>query len=248
MTTLKLAVLCSLFFFYGSALVEGYEFIESYPISVKEPSGLTYDPKTDTLWTVRDGGGGIYQLDKQGKVLKTISILSDDLEGIAYKPDSDTFLLAEERNREILEVDRRGTVLRKIKTPIKYSFWHLNHGIEGVCYDRRRGRIFAVNEKSPRMVMELDKRGFIVNSFDVEEASDLSGICCDNASGNLLILSHESRKVMEFTTEGKLLNSFPIDIPVSIKKAEGITKDADGNMYIICEKTQTLYVYAPIKE
>lgn len=247
MVVLRLVMLCGLLLFCRDVLAEGYELLESYPVDVREPSGLTYDPQTDTLWTVQDGGGGIYQIDKQGKVLETINIPSDDLEGIAYKPDTDTFLLAEERKREILEVDRQGKVLREINTPIKYSFWHINHGLEGVCYDPRRQSIFVANEKSPRMVVGLDMRGDVVGSFDVEGVGDLSGMCYDDTNGNLLVLSHESRKVMEFTPDGKLLRSFSIDFPISIEKAEGIAKDADGKMYIICEKRKVLYVYTPVK-
>ncbi|MEE9584896.1 MAG: SdiA-regulated domain-containing protein, partial [Candidatus Brocadiales bacterium] len=176
-----------------------YRLVRSYPVAVEEPSGLSYDPQTDTLWTVRDGGGGVYQLDKRGNLLKAIDIPSNDLEGIAYKPHSDTFLLAEERNRVIQEIDRKGKILQTIKVPIEYSWLHLNHGLEGVGCDPKSGHIFVVNEKSPRAVMELDANGVVLRSFDVQQAEDLSGICYDNASGNLLILSHESKKVMEFT-------------------------------------------------
>ena len=220
-----------------------YRFVKSFPVAVEEPSGLAYDTKTDTLWTVRDGGGGLYQIDKRGIVLETIDVPSSDLEGIAYKPSTDTFLLAEERNREIKEIDRQGKTLRTVKVPINYRLWHLNHGLEGIGYDPENGHVFVVNEKAPRRVMELDEGGTIAGSFEVDEAGDLSGIHRDTGSGNLLILSHESKKVMEYTPGGKLLGSFTIDVP----KAEGITMDADGNIYIICDETNTLYVYSPVE-
>lgn len=228
----------------GPAAAVEYEMAGSFPVQVGEPSGLAYDPQTDTLWTVRDGGGGVYQLDKRGELLTIIDIRTNDLEGIAYNPLSDTFLLAEERHREILEIDRQGNVLRTIAVPIKWRMWHINHGIEGVTINPRNGHVFVVNEKSPVAVMELDENGSIVKSFEVEEADDLSGIHYDYQSGNLLVLSHESKKVMEFTPEGSLKGSFSIDIP----QAEGITRDASGNIYVICEKSKTLYVFAPVKK
>lgn len=233
-----------LLLFCRSATAIEYEMVDSFPVKVSEPSGLAYDPQTDTLWTVRDGGGGIYQLDKQGELLTIIDIPTNDLEGIAYNPLGDTFLLAEERHREILEIDRQGNVLRKIAVPIQWRMWHINHGIEGVSINPKDGHIFVVNEKSPKAVIELDKNGNITKSFEVEEADDLSGIHYDYPSDNLLVLSHESKKIMEFTPEGILISAFPVDIP----RAEGITKDADGNIYVICEKSATLYVFAPIKE
>ncbi len=242
MRTLIFAILCISFVHSETVLAAGYKFVKSFTVAVEEPSGLTYDQKTDTLWTVRDGGGGLYQLDKQGKVLKAINIPSDDLEGIAYKASSDTFLLAEERKREILEIDRDGAIIQRINVPIKYRLWNLNYGIEGVSYNPKNGHIFIVNEKHPRAVMELDEDGVIIKSFEVEELGDLSGIYYDSTSGNLILLSHESKVIMEFTPEGEFTSVFSIDVP----KAEGITKDGSGNIYIICDKTNTLYVYAPI--
>ncbi|HCN18701.1 MAG TPA: hypothetical protein DIS73_00175 [Planctomycetia bacterium] len=226
------------------AAVGEYELADSFPVQVVEPSGLTYDPHTDTLWTVRDGRGGVYQLDKQGELLTIIDIRTNDLEGIAYNPLNDTFLLAEERHREILEIDRQGNVLRTIKVPIEWRMWNLNHGIEGVSIDPRTGHVFVANEKSPKAVIELDEDGNVIKSFEVEEADDLSDICYAYSSGNLLVLSHESKKIMEFTPGGKLVSSLTIDIP----QAEGITKDADGNIYIICDKSETLYVFTPVKK
>ncbi len=55
------------------------------------------------------------------------------------------------------------------------------------------------------------------------------------------MLSHESKAVLEFTRRGQLLKSFSIEVT----QAEGITKDNKGYIYIICEATGNLYVYAP---
>ncbi len=235
------------FFAAGHAAATEYELVRSYPVDVEEPSGLAYDPKTNTLWTVRDGGGGLYQLNKRGELLGRIELLSNDLEGIAYLPSTDTFLVVEERTREILEIDRQGNVLWAIKVPIDYNWWDIfqrNHGTEGVAFDPKSGRIFVINEKNPKVVMELIEGDVIVKSFEVTEAEDLSGIHFDTKSGNLLVLSHESKKIMEFTPDGKLISSFQIDAP----KAEGITKDSDGNIYIICEQSRALYMYAPVRK
>ncbi|HHT9117551.1 MAG TPA: SdiA-regulated domain-containing protein [Candidatus Hypogeohydataceae bacterium YC38] len=216
--------------------------VESFPVAVKEPSGLTYDPLHDTLWTVQDGGGIVYEITKKGEVSGSIDLSSNDLEGIAYRPDTQTFLLAEERKREIVEIDRKGKVLKTIKVPISYHLWNMNYGIEGVSLDPKSGNIFVVNEKKPKMVMELKEDGTVLNSFEVKDADDLSDIYYDATTGNLLVLSHESRKVMEFTRKGKLVSSFSIEA----SKAEGITRDASGFLYIICEKGQKLYIYSPL--
>jgi uncharacterized protein YjiK len=218
-----------------------YRLVGTFPVDVKEPSGLTYDPVHDSLWTVQDGGGDLYEIDKKGNVLKKVPLKSGDLEGIAYKPDTDTFLLAEERRREVVEVDRTGKVLRTIKVPIEWHYWNLNYGIEGVAFEPRSKGIFVANEKKPCQVMEMEEDGCVVHVFDVEKVSDISDLYYDAANDRLLVLSHESKSILELNRMGHPLKSFPIEAV----KAEGITKDSKGYLYIICEDTSTLYVYAP---
>lgn len=227
--------------FTGDTAAEEYTLAGTFQVRVSEPSGLAYDPEHKTLWTVRDGGGGVYEIDKKGKTLKKLPVVSSDLEGIAYKPDSQTFLLAEERKRQVVEIDRKGKVIKTIDVPIRWHYWNINSGIEGVAYDPKSRHIFVANEKNPRMVMELEEDGKPVNFFEVKDALDLSDIYCDYTRDTLLVLSHESKKVMEFTRQGRLLSTFPVEAT----KAEGITKDEDGNLYIMCEETKRLYVYAP---
>ncbi len=162
-------VLFSLFLALLSPAIHGaeYKLVGTFPVDVKEPSGLAYDPVHDSLWVVQDGGGGrfsmdkkgdrasLFEIDKKGNVLKKVPIRSNDLEGIAYRPDADTFLLAEERRREVVEVDRAGKILKAFKVPIERDYWNLNFGIEGVAYDPKGKSIFVANEKRPRQVMEL---------------------------------------------------------------------------------------------
>src|SRR3990167_6921144 len=238
----------------SSPVVQGaeYKLSGTFHVAVKDPSGLTYDPVHDSLWTVQDhgnglaeklmgGGGGLFEIDKKGKVLKKMSLkVSNDPEGIAYRADSVTFLLAEERKREVVEIDRAGKTLRTIKVPIKWGYRDLNHGIEGVAYDPRSKSIFVANEKNPTQVMELKEDGNVVNSFEVIEVSDVSDLYYDATTDRLLVLSHENI-LLEFTRKGQLIKTFPIEAD----KAEGVTKDSRGYLYIICEVTSTLYVYAP---
>ena len=247
--TLVLAVLV---FLNSSVQGAEYKLSGTFHVAVKDPSGLTYDPVHDSLWTVRDhgsglaeklmgGGGGLFEIDKKGKVLKKMPLkASNDLEGIAYRADTDTFLLAEERKREVVEIDRAGKTLRTIKVPIKWGYRDLNHGIEGVAYDPRSKSIFVANEKNPTQVMELKEDGNVVNSFEVIEVSDVSDLYYDATTDRLLVLSHENI-LLEFTRKGQLIKTFPIEAD----KAEGVTKDSRGYLYIICEVTSTLYVYAP---
>ncbi|MFQ5862032.1 MAG: SdiA-regulated domain-containing protein [Candidatus Brocadiales bacterium] len=225
----------------GHAAATEYNLIETYTVGAREPSGLAYDPSDDTLWVVEDRGGGIYQIQKHGEdILGAVIFTSEDLEGIAYNPASKTFFLAEERKRFILEIDKKGKLLKTIDIPIEYDETDVNHGFEGVTFDPVSRHLFVVNEKNPVAVLEVTYDAKIVNSFEVD-AEDLSGICLDSRTGNLLVASHESQMVMEFTRDGKLVSSFMLDV----SKPEGIAIDRDGLLYIVCEETQHLYVYTP---
>lgn len=227
--------------FVSRGATAGYNLVGTFPVAIKEPSGLTYDPINDSLWTVQDGGGDLFEIDKKGNVLKKVPLKSGDLEGIAYKADTDTFLLAEERRREIVEIDRRGKTLETVKVPIEWHYWNLNYGIEGIAFEPRSKGIFVANEKKPCRIIEMEQDGRIVQVFDVDKVSDISGLHYDATSDRLLVLSHESKSVLELNRMGQFVRSFPIEAA----KAEGITKDNKGYLYILCEATSTLYVYAP---
>lgn len=218
-----------------------YDLIETYTIGAREPSGLAYDPGTDSLWVVEDNGGGIYEIQKRGEeILGAIIFKSEDLEGIAFNPDTKTFFIAEERKRFIIEIDQKGKILKTIDVPIEYDDDEVNYGFEGVSYDPKSGHLFVVNEKNPTAVLEVTPDAKIVNSFEVD-SGDLSGICLDSRTGNLLVLSEESKALMEFTRDGTLVSTFLLDI----SKPEGIAIDNDGLLYIVCEESQRLYVYTP---
>ncbi len=218
-----------------------YDLIETYTLAVRRPSGLTYDPTTDSLWVVEDRGGEIYQIEKRGEdFLETIDIKSDDMEGIAYNPETDTFFIAEERKRAIFEVDRKGKILNTLEIDIQYDEVDTNRGFEGVTFDPESKHLFVVNEKNPVAVLEITPDGKIVNSFEVR-AENLSGICLDSSRGELLVLSPGSKMGMIFTKDGKLQSSVDIDIP----KPGGIAIDDERYIYVVCEDTQKLYVYAP---
>ena len=218
-----------------------YDLIETYTVAVRDPSGLTYDPTTDSLWVVEDRRGKIYQIQKRGEdVLGSIDFKSDDMEGIAYNPETDTFFIAEERKRVIFEVDKKGKILKTIEIGILYDEADTNKGLEGVTFDPESKHLFVVNEKNPVAVLEVTLDGTIVNSFEVN-AENLSGICLDSRTGDLIVLSPGSKMGMVFTKDGRLLSSVDLDIP----RPAGIAIDNEGYIYAVCEDTQRLYVYAP---
>ena len=262
---LLIFVLLALIFYAPAVRGAEYHLLGSFNVAVREPSGLAYDPKNDSLWTVQDNGGDLYEIDKKGNVLKRVPLRpplvqfrfpslarrgdilrkallrSGDWEGVYYKSDTDTLLLSDERTRQVIEVDRTGKPLKTIKVPIEWHYLDINHGTEGVAYDAKTKTIFVANEKNPRRVMELKEDGSVVSAFDVKvrKAEHLSDLYYDTTSDRLLVLARTM--ILEYTRKGKLLKTFPIEAI----KAEGMTKDNKGYLYIIDESTSILYIYAP---
>jgi uncharacterized protein YjiK len=76
---------------------------------------------------------------------------------------------------------------------------------------------------------------------------DLSGIYFDWQSGNFLILSHESRCIVETTLDGKKIAVLSLVAPSAgltktAVQPEGITMDHLGNLYV-CDERSSLYVF-----
>lgn len=59
--------------------------LDSYEMSIYEPSGLSYSPDKESLYTVSDRGM-VYQISLTGNTLRELSFTGDDFEGITVDP------------------------------------------------------------------------------------------------------------------------------------------------------------------
>ena len=71
-------------------------------------------------------------------------------------------------------------------------------------------------------------------------ATDLSDIHFDAQTGHLILLSDESRLVMELGADGRMLsyrslNGLFSDLKRSAPQPEGVTLDDDGTLYVVSE-------------
>jgi uncharacterized protein YjiK len=119
-------------------------------------------------------------------------------------------------------------------------------------------KIFIAKEKRPRKVIEiqglLDRQCFAeVTVKERDEISlwllgarDFSGLHYDHHSGNLLILSDDSRRVIEMSLTGKFISTLPLTsgqkgLATTINQPEGIAL-GNGNLVILGEPNR-LYRY-----
>ena len=211
------------------------ELFATYKIDVLEPSGLTINETGTILYTVSDNTGSIYKLSTEGAILKTYNINGDDLEGVSiYKENK--LLLAEERTKQIVEYDLgSGSILRH---SISYENKDDNSGIEGVAFKENDGSTFILNEKNPGKLFRLRADFSIIVEYDLNFASDYSGIFYDISTNNLWILSDQNKTLNRCTLQGVLIEKYPI----AVKQAEGVAITND-KVYIVSDAEAKLYVY-----
>ncbi len=213
------------------------EFLNSYKTKVPEPSDLALSYDRKAVWTVSDETNKAYLISFEGKILKTIKLKSEDPEGITVIDDT-TLAVVFERKRTLVKITTKGKELER-KT-FKELKGDLNSGLEGVTYNPNNKHFFMVNEKSPRLFIELDPDLNIIQKKEITYAKDYSGIFYDKEKDRLWIISDESSMIGQCDFEGNLIESFRVKVP----QMEGIAVDHIAKrIYAISDLTGELFVY-----
>jgi len=223
-------------------------------------SALTYNDETDTLFTTINIPSQIVELTREGEILRRFPVEGvEDLEGIAHM-EGNLFALIDERKQQIYRVAIEADTLEiDVQDAPRLGLGILlndNLGFEGISWDEKNHRLFVAKEKSPR-VFEIrglprlmDGQGNGEINLQIHEwqpkqhfrhfVRDLSSLSSDNQSGRILLLSDESRLLVEYSAEGELAGLMPLwrgwhGLTESIPQAEGVAVGRDGTIYIISE-------------
>ncbi len=220
----------------------------------KNLSGLTFCPSSNTLFAISNKPCRIYELNKNGKLLRTIALPGfQDTEGIVYVHD-DLFAIIEERRHtlNLLQITANTTTVNRqqaLNSITVDSKDTDNFGFEGVAYDPRKSIFFIANEKKQRQIIKIT--GWptgaplqIQTDTDVIhkdlDMGDFSGLHFDVSSGHLIFLSDESKRVTEVSIEGEQISSMELEGGLSglesdIPQPEGIAMDQSASLYIVSE-------------
>lgn len=220
-------------------------------------SGLTFDDQRQQLWSVVNNPPELLSLSTEGQLTARYPLTGlHDVEGVTYLGD-DLLLLIEERSQRlvVIAVPERGQPIepQALASLQLQLFEHSNQGFEGVGYDRANDRLFVVKEHSPRKLYEIQGLKRSLNSSaqiqvidreawiaDKPMARDFSSVHYDEQSGHLLLLSDESKMILELDHDGTLASfrslwSWFSGLKHSVPQAEGLTLDNQGHLYLVSE-------------
>lgn len=221
-------------------------------------SAITYDSDQDRLLAVINGGPTeLVVLSKRGELLERYPLHGfGDIEGVTYIGHG-RVAVSDERAQQIsifqLPAQPRVVDISEARYFSLGINLNGNKGFEGVTYDAAGDRLFIVKERDPRQLYEVrgvaaslegrmqlaihDRSAWIA---DQVFATDLSDIHFDAQTGHLILLSDESRLLMELSGEGEMisyrsLNGMFSDVRHSAPHPEGVTIDNDGILYVVSE-------------
>ena len=207
-------------------------------LDLAEPSGLSYDPTTQTLWTVNDPPTNqIYNISLDGELLQTLNFVGNDLEGIAFDLSTNTLWIAEEETSEIINISLQGEELQRVDLSI--SQYTSGSGLEGLCLGSS-GEFYLLKEKDPGLFIEVSQDFTTLTETELSFADDYSGIYYDSTREGFWIVSDESEMLFLWDLTNGVREQYPLNFP----KAEGIVFIAETNtFYIVSDSEQKLYKF-----
>ena len=205
---------------------------------VPEPSGLALDNDGIHFWTVSDQTGNLYRLAANGVVVATYELNGEDLEGVAVDPRDGSLLVVEERAGTVIHLNRNGQEIERW-TPSGLPDM-ANSGLEGVVVEPQTGHIFLLKEKSPGLLIEMNRQGAVVASHELDFASDFSGLCLAADQRSLIVLSDQSASATWCDFWGQPTRT----LATGLDKGEGLTINPSGTrIFAVSDRLSTLTTF-----
>lgn len=220
-------------------------------------SGLTFDPDRNLLWAVTNGPNELFALSKTGDIVQRHTLEGfHDVEAVSYLGDG-RLVLSEERRQTLVFVNAPlpgETLIRANYKGLTIDYGEAdNDGYEGLAYDLSGDRLFVAKERRPMRLLEIKGiRASMTGDFslDIQDrstlvrekvfATDLSSVVFDQRSGHLVLLSDESKLLIEIGDDDEVVGFSSLaagsaGLSQAIPQAEGVTIDAQGNLYVVSE-------------
>nr|WP_322940578.1 SdiA-regulated domain-containing protein [Pseudomonas sp. s4] len=227
-----------------------------------ETSGLTYNPVTGTLFTVTGKNPLLVELSREGEVLRRIQLKGfSDPEAVEMM-DNGRMAIVDERKRQLTTFTLHDGDLEL--DAADYPGFDLgfadagNKGFEALAWDARSSSLMLGKERSPMGLFSLPFPGAygaagVMQPFGDGNLGmrDISSLTIDARTGHALVLSDESRMLLELDRSGHPVSFLSLTgglngLEQGIKQAEGVTMDEEGNIYIVAEPN-LFYVFSKVQ-
>ena len=216
-----------------------------------ETSGLSWSPLTGTLFTVTGQNPQLIEFTPAGVVLRRIR-LSGFADPEAVEVLDDGRLAIVDERRRLVAVFRLEPGVESIELD-DLAIHDLgfpdagNKGFEGLAWDPLGQRLLLAKERDPLGLFALPFPGEdgAVGALEALPnqpllVRDLSSLAIDPRSGHMLMLSDESRLLVELDLQGEPRSFISLfgglnGLVQGIDQAEGVAMDGEGNIYVVGE-------------
>ncbi|MFJ4251881.1 Uncharacterized protein YjiK [Pseudomonas helmanticensis] len=215
-----------------------------------EASDLSYNPQTKTLFSVMGKNPFLVELTLQGDVLRKMPLVGwVNPEGLTVM-ENGLMAIVDEREHilTIVKVDANTRELNIADFP-KYDLGpsaNQNKAFEAITWDPRNQQLLLGEERPPALftwksdgsqILKGDKQKLASDELDIR---NLSALAIDPRTGHTLVLSADSHLLLELDEKGEqvsfmtLLSGFN-GLKKTIPRAEGVTMDEAGTLYMVSE-------------
>ncbi|MDE3738891.1 SdiA-regulated domain-containing protein [Pseudomonas resinovorans] len=234
--------------------------IEAQPIEgvTQNLSAIAFDHDRGNLLAVTNGGPmEMLALDRSGKLTARYPLVGfDDPEGLAYM-GNDLVVIADERKHRLVFFELPATPgpihMDSAQSLTLDILAGGNKGFEGVAYDPEHDRLYVAKERDPRQLYAISGvKGSLAGKLQLEVkdltewvdrfvfSTDISSLDFDRRTGHLLVLSDESKLMIELSPEGRVISYRSLlgssdDLEKTAPQPEGITLDDDGELFVVSE-------------
>ncbi|WP_312703744.1 SdiA-regulated domain-containing protein [Stutzerimonas nitrititolerans] len=216
-----------------------------------ETSGLSWSPLTGTLFTVTGQNPKLVEFTPAGVVLRRIH-LSGFADPEAVEVLDDGRLAIVDERRRLVAVFRLEPGVESVELD-DLAHYDLgfpdagNKGFEGLAWDPHGQRLLLAKERDPLGLFALPFPGEdgAVGALEALPnqpllVRDLSSLAIDPRSGHMLMLSDESRLLVELDLQGEPRSFISLfgglnGLVQGIDQAEGVAMDGEGNIYVVGE-------------
>ncbi len=207
--------------------------LDTYKMSIYEPSGLSFTANGKDFFTVSDRGM-IYKISQKGETIKQLIYEGEDFEGVTVDNINYQIYIVKERSGELVKLDYSGNKINTYNIIGESG----NSGLEGVSYDSDNDVFYLLKEKDEGLLIKYSISKGKLSETRLQFASDYSGIYFNSSTSSLWIVSQESKTLTKCTTEGIKIKSYKL--PIS--GIEGVVvNDEETIAYVVSDPNNKLY-------